>query len=115
MCRRYAVLGRASSGVPGARKFDQVTGQNGRDMEAYKRVLARPGVRSLMITMLLARIPVTATSILLTLHVILGKAQGGLGLSYAAAGGLAALFAVGNGVGAPLVGRAIDRVGLFPV
>jgi MFS family permease len=84
-------------------------------MDAYKRVLARPGIRSLMISMLLTRIPVTATSILLTLHVILGQAQGGLGLSYAAAGGVAALFAVGNGVGAPLVGRAIDRIGLIPV
>jgi predicted MFS family arabinose efflux permease len=95
--------------------LDAATGENGRDMDAYKRVLARPGIRSLMITMMLARIPVTATAIMLTLHVILGKAQGGLGLSYAAAGAVAALIAIGNGVGAPLVGRAIDRVGLVPV
>src|ERR1700722_2331302 len=84
-------------------------------MDAYRRVLARPGVRSLMATMLLARIPVTATTIVLTLHVILGHRQGGLGRSYAAAGAMAALVAVGTGIGSPLVGRAIDRIGLIPV
>jgi MFS family permease len=81
-------------------------------MDAYKKVLARPGVRTLMITMLLARIPVTATTIVLTLHVVLGRGQGGLGLSYAAAGLVAALVALGTGVGSPLIGRLIDRTGL---
>ena len=84
-------------------------------MDAYRRVLARPGVRSLTVTMLLARLPVTATSLLLTLHVILGRGQGGLGRSYAAAGAVAALFALGTGVGSPLIGRLIDRIGLIPV
>jgi len=76
----------------------------------YRRVLARPGVRALLVLAILARIPITAAPVVLTLHVVLD-----LGRGFAASGLLAAAFAVGGAVGAPLLGRAIDRLGLRPV
>jgi predicted MFS family arabinose efflux permease len=81
-------------------------------IDPYRRVLTRPGVRTLMITMLLARVPITATGIVLTLHVVLGHDRGGLDLDFTRSGFVAAVFALGAAVGAPLVGRAIDRSGL---
>ncbi len=84
-------------------------------LEPYRRVLARPGVRSLVLTTLLARVPVTAAGIVLTLHVVLGTGQGGLGLGFTQSGAVAALSALGAAVGAPLVGRTIDRSGLLLV
>jgi MFS family permease len=83
--------------------------------DPYRRVLARPGVRSLVLTTLLARIPVTAAGIVLTLHVVLGSNRGGLGLDYTQSGAVAALAALGAAFGAPVVGRVIDRSGLMVV
>jgi hypothetical protein len=40
-------------------------------LTAYRAVLARPGVRPLLLTTLIARIPVTAAPVVLTLHVVL--------------------------------------------
>jgi MFS family permease len=79
-------------------------------LDPYRRVLARPGVRSLLIVTLLARIPITAAPVVLTLHVVLG-----LGLGFTQTGLVAAVVALGAAVGSPLVGRAIDAVGLRPV
>lgn len=79
-------------------------------LEPYRRVLARPGTRSLLIVSVLARIPVTAAPVVLTLHVVLAQHRG-----FAAAGLVAAATALGTAVGAPLLGRAIDRVGLRAV
>jgi MFS family permease len=79
-------------------------------LDPYRRVLARPGVRSLTVVALLARIPVTAAPVVLTLHVVLG-----LHLGFTQSGVVAAVVAIGAAVGSPLVGRAIDRVGLRPV
>jgi MFS family permease len=76
-------------------------------VERYRRTLALPGVRTLMILMLFARIPPAATAMTLTLHVALG-----LGHGYGAAGLVGAAATVGIGVGAPLTGRIIDRYGL---
>ena len=76
----------------------------------YRRVLARPGVRPLLVLAVLARIPITAAPVVLTLHVVLE-----LGRGFAASGLLAAAFAVGGAVGAPLLGRGVDRFGLRPV
>jgi MFS family permease len=73
----------------------------------YGRVLALPGVRSLMVLSLFARIPVTAAAITLTLHVVLD-----LGGSYAAAGTVGAVCTLAAALGAPLLGRLIDRRGL---
>lgn len=79
-------------------------------LSPYRRVLARPGVRSLLVLAVLARIPITAAPVVLTLHVVLD-----LGRGFAASGLLAASFAVGGAIGAPLLGRGVDRFGLRPV
>lgn len=76
----------------------------------YRDVLGLPGVRKLMVVALLARVPVTMAAIVLTLHVVLTLDRG-----YGAAGLAAALATVGTAVGAPLLGRAVDRWGLRPV
>ncbi|MBL7496584.1 MFS transporter [Frankia sp. CNm7] len=81
-------------------------------MDAYRRVLARPGVRRVLVISSLARVPLTAMSIVLTLRVVLPADEGGLGLGYTAAGVVVALFSVGSAVGAPVVGRGIDRHGM---
>ena len=79
-------------------------------LQPFRLVLARPGTRSLLLVSLLARIPVTAAPVVLTLHVVLGLHRG-----FAQSGAVAALTALGAAVGAPLLGRSIDRVGLRSV
>ena len=76
----------------------------------YKPILAMPGTRALFVVAFLARLPLTAKSMALTLHVVLD--QGG---SYAAAGVASMVMTAGMGVGAPLLGRMVDRRGLKPV
>jgi len=76
----------------------------------YRAVLGRPGVPSLLTLSLLARIPIVSAPILLALHVVLDLDRG-----FAQSGIIAALIAIGGGIGSPLLGRAIDRVGLRPV
>ncbi len=73
----------------------------------YRRVLAVPRVRSLVVVTSLGRIPATASAVALTLHVVLS-----LGGGFGAAGVLAAVMTVGSGLGAPLMGRVTDRRGL---
>ncbi|MFC3981837.1 MFS transporter [Streptosporangium jomthongense] len=79
-------------------------------LEPYRRLLSVPGVRSLLLVGMVARIPATATGITLTLHVV-----NGLGLGFAQAGLAAMASAVGTAVGSPLAGRFVDRRGLRPV
>jgi MFS family permease len=55
---------------------------------------------------LLARAAITAAVMALTMYVVLG-----LGMSYAAAGGVAAAMTAGMAVGGPLLGRMIDWQG----
>ena len=76
----------------------------------YRQILNQPGVTALLVQSFLARIPIAAAPLLLTLHVVETMDR-----SYAQSGLLAAVFAVGAAIGAPLLGRAIDRVGLRPV
>ncbi|GAA3755087.1 MFS transporter [Plantactinospora mayteni] len=76
----------------------------------YREALALPGVRSLMVVALLARIPKTMTAITLTMYVVLHLDHG-----YAAAGLAGAAMTIGSAVGAPLLGRLVDRRGLRPV
>ncbi|MGZ4626264.1 MAG: MFS transporter [Kineosporiaceae bacterium] len=73
----------------------------------YRRVLRRPGVQRLRLIATLARVPVTAAGVVLTLHVVTT-----LGLGYAAAGLVATAATVGMAIGAPWRGRAVDRLGL---
>ncbi|HET8660032.1 MAG TPA: MFS transporter [Micromonosporaceae bacterium] len=79
-------------------------------LEPYRRVLALPGVRSLLLVALVARLPLTAVGVTLTLHVVLELERG-----YAAAGLVGAVITVGAGLGAPVLGRLVDRVGLRPM
>ena len=81
-----------------------------RGTAAYRAVLRLPGVAPLLVVSLLARFPASATAITLTLHVVLT-----LDLGYAAAGSVGAAATVGAAIGAPLLGRLIDRAGLRPV
>lgn len=76
-------------------------------LEPYRRVLALRGVRSLILLGLLARVPVTAVGITLTLHVVLDLHHG-----YGAAGLVGAASTVGGAVGAPVLGRLVDRRGM---
>ena len=67
-------------------------------------------MRSLLLTTLLARIPVTAAPIVLTLHVVTELHRG-----FGASGAVAACSMIGAAIGAPFIGRALDRYGLTPV
>ncbi|MBE1487440.1 MFS transporter [Plantactinospora soyae] len=80
------------------------------NLTPYREALALPGVRSLMLVTLLARVPKTMTVIALTMYVVLELEHG-----YAAAGLAGAAMTIGVAVGAPLLGRLVDRRGLRPV
>lgn len=58
----------------------------------------------------LARVPITAGTVTLTLHVTQD-----LSLGYGAAGLVGAAFTIGGSLGAPVMGRITDRRGLRPV
>lgn len=79
-------------------------------LKPYRQALALPGIRSLLLVAMLARVPVTAASVTLTLHVVLDLHRG-----YFAAGLVGAAITVGSALGAPLLGRMVDRRGLRPV
>jgi MFS family permease len=79
-------------------------------LDSYRSVLSLPGVRSLMVIALLGRIPLTAVGVTLTLHVV-----GDLHLGYAEAGLVGTAGTIGAAIGAPLLGRVVDRRGLRPV
>ncbi|AHH99496.1 MFS transporter [Kutzneria viridogrisea] len=75
--------------------------------QAYRRVLALPRVRTTILMMFVARLPMTAMGILMTLHVVHT-----LGKGYAEAGLVGTATTIGGALGAPAVGRMIDRFGL---
>ncbi|MER7416543.1 MFS transporter [Micromonospora peucetia] len=79
-------------------------------MKPYRETLALPGLRSLLLVSVLARVPLTATGVTLTFYVVLD-----LGRGYGAAGLVGAAITVGAAIGGPLLGRLIDRHGLRPV
>jgi MFS family permease len=85
-------------------------GSNKMSMDAYRRVLALRGVRSLLLVSVLARLALVATGVTLTLHVVLGLDRG-----YGQGGLVAAAFTLGTAAGAPILGRLIDRHGLRPI
>ncbi|WP_329007543.1 MFS transporter [Micromonospora rifamycinica] len=76
----------------------------------YRQALAQPGLRSLLLVAVLARIPLTATGVALTFFVVLE-----LGRGYGAAGLVGAASVAGTAIGSPLLGRLVDRRGLRPV
>jgi MFS family permease len=77
------------------------------DVGPYRELLRLPGVARLLGFGIFARIPRAVMGVVLTLHVVIGLDHG-----YGAAGLLVAAFTVGNAVGAPWRGRAVDRLGL---
>lgn len=76
-------------------------------VEPYRQVLALPGVRSVTLLALLARMPITAAGVVLTLHVVLALDHG-----YGAAGLVGGASTVATAIGAPWLGRVVDRYGL---
>lgn len=78
-------------------------------LKPYRDTLALPGIRSLLAVATLARMPIAAGAVTLTLHVVTDLHRG-----YGAAGLIGAAFTVGSSVGAPIMGRFIDRRGLRP-
>ncbi|MBP2702550.1 MFS transporter [Microbispora sp. RL4-1S] len=79
-------------------------------IEPYRRVLALPGMRALLLVGLIARVPLTGTGITLTLHVV-----GDLRLGFLQAGLVGAVSMGGSALGSPIAGRFVDRSGLRPV
>jgi predicted MFS family arabinose efflux permease len=73
----------------------------------YRDVLALPGVLRLLVFGVLARVPQTASGVVLALHVV-----GPLHRGWAAAGLVGTAVTVGMAVGSPWRGRAVDRSGL---
>jgi MFS family permease len=85
-------------------------GGAGDGLATYRAVLRLPGLAPLAAVGFAARLPVTATSVVLTLHVAVGQGAG-----FAAAGVVGGAVTAGVALGAPLLGRVIDRRGLRPV
>lgn len=83
---------------------------SGGGVATYRRVLGLPGLAALTGVGFAARLPVTATGLVLTLHVVLE-----LGRGFTAAGAVGGAVTAGMAVGAPMLGRWIDRSGLRPV
>ncbi|MEV6159101.1 MFS transporter [Nonomuraea sp. NPDC052129] len=79
-------------------------------LDPYKRLFRLPGVRTLLLVGLIARIPTTATGMALTLYVV-----NGLGLGFGQAGLVTMASTVGMAVGSPLTGRFVDKYGLRPI
>ncbi|GAA1750218.1 MFS transporter [Nonomuraea bangladeshensis] len=79
-------------------------------LDPYRRLLKIPGVPTLLLVGLLARVPATATGMALTLHV-----AEVLHLGYAKAGLVTMASTIGMAIGSPLSGRLVDRHGLRPV
>ncbi|GLX06091.1 MFS transporter [Microbispora sp. NBRC 16548] len=78
--------------------------------DRYRRVLALPGVRTLLLVGMIARIPLTGTGMTLTLHVVNDQKLG-----FLQAGLVGTASMAGAAIGSPLVGRFVDRRGLRPV
>ncbi|HVP00993.1 MAG TPA: MFS transporter [Solirubrobacteraceae bacterium] len=71
----------------------------------YAAVLGTPGVPRLVVTALIARAPIAVNGLALVLFF---RAQSG---SYAIAGAVAAFYALGAALVAPVMGRLVDRLG----
>ncbi|MGN9839686.1 MFS transporter [Nonomuraea sp. H19] len=80
------------------------------DRRPYRRLLAIPGVPTLLLVGLLARVPATATGMALTLHV-----AEVLKLGWVEAGVVTMASTIGMAIGSPLSGRLVDKHGLRPV
>jgi MFS family permease len=80
------------------------------NLTPYRLVLAQPRMRAVTLLGFLSRIPATAAGLTLTLHVLTT-----LKLGFAEAGLAGAFGMLGIGLGSPLAGRFVDRLGARPV
>lgn len=76
---------------------------------AYRRVLGAPGMATLALVSVFARLPVGMSAVGLVLYV-----HGATG-SFAAAGVVTGAYTIGLGLTGPLLARVIDRLGSRPV
>ena len=76
---------------------------------SYRVVLRAPGVRVLLTSSLVARVPIAMVNLAIILRVAHGTG------SYARAGAVTACYVLGTAAGTPLLGRVADRVGRRPV
>ncbi|MBA0127432.1 MFS transporter [Haloechinothrix sp. YIM 98757] len=76
----------------------------------YRRMFAYRQVPTAMLLTFLARVPMTAMGLTLTLHIV-----SALGMGYGAAGLVGMMTTVGTAAAAPFIGRMLDRHGLRPV
>ncbi|MCI9887357.1 MFS transporter [Micrococcales bacterium 31B] len=76
-------------------------------LDAFRSVLKVPGLRTLLIVGVFARIPLSAAPLVLTLHVTLT-----LGLDFFEAGIVAAAATVGSAISGPWRGHLVDKHGL---
>ncbi len=79
-------------------------------LQSYRQLLRTPALPTSMLLLLLSRVPLIASGITLTLHVV-----GDLGRGYGAAGLAGTATMLGSALGAPVLGRMIDHHGLRPV
>ncbi|WP_188192995.1 MFS transporter [Nonomuraea sp. SYSU D8015] len=79
-------------------------------IDPYRQLLKIPGIPTLLLVGMLARVPATATTMALTLHVATV-----LGLGYTKAGLITMASTIGMAIGSPLSGRLVDKHGLRPV
>src|SRR5215470_2445123 len=79
-------------------------------LDKYRKVFAVRGFPLVMALGLLAKLPIVAIPIILTLHVATGLDRG-----YGQAGLVIGAWTAGVTVGAPILGRFIQRYGLRPV
>jgi hypothetical protein len=75
----------------------------------YRTVLAHPGALRFSLTAMVARLPISVSTLGVVLLVT------GLGRSYALAGALSATFTICNGLSSVVQGRLLDRLGQFLV
>ncbi len=76
---------------------------------SYRSILRAPGVRWILATSLLGRLPAAMVGLAIILRVSRGTG------SYADAGGATAVYVVGAAALGPVVGRVADRIGRRPV
>ncbi len=79
-------------------------------LQPYRQLFRIPTLGASMLLLLFSRVPIIASGITLTLHVVSELERG-----YAAAGLAGTATMLGSALGAPTVGRMIDRYGLRPV
>ncbi len=76
-------------------------------MDAYRKVLATPGAKSVLLLGFLARIPFSTLGLLLTLHCVIA-----LDRSYMEAGLIVTASTIGTAISSPWRGRLVDQKGL---